>query len=148
MIRKILIALALSALAPAAFAATCSANVEGNDAMKYNVANIDISKSCKTFTINLKHTGKMAKNVMGHNIVVAKTADMSGIDADGMKAGLAADYIKAGDARVVAHSKVVGGGESTSVTVPVARLGAGPYSFFCSFPGHSALMKGTITLKP
>src|SRR3546814_8518866 len=105
-----------------------------------------ISKSCKTFTINLKHTGKLAKNIMGHNVVIAKTADMKAIDADGMKAGLASDYIKPGDARVVAHSKVIGGGESTSFTVPVAKLGVG-YSFFCSFPGHSALMKGTVTLR-
>ena len=67
-----------------------------------------------------------------------------------MKAGLAADYIKAADARVIAHSKVVGGGESTSVVIPVAKLSAtgAPLSFFCSFPGHSALMKGSITLKP
>ena len=85
---------------------------------------------------------------MGHNVVVAKTADMKGIDSDGIKAGLAADYLKVGDTRVLAHSKVVGGGESTSWKIPVAKLGAGPYSFFCSFPGHSALMKGTITLKP
>lgn len=148
MIRHALIAAALFALAPSAFAATCSASIEGNDAMKYNVANIDISKSCKTFTINLKHSGKLAKNVMGHNIVIAATSDMAGIDADGMKAGLASDYIKPGDARIIAHSKVVGGGESTSVSVPVAKLGAGPYSFFCSFPGHSALMKGTVTLVP
>jgi azurin len=149
MIRNILITAALLALAPSAFAATCSVDIEGSDAMKYNVSNIDISKSCKTFTINLKHSGKMAKNVMGHNVVIAKTADMKGIDADGMKAGLASDYVNPGDARVVAHSKVVGGGESTSVAVPVAKLGAGgPYSFFCSFPGHSALMKGTITLVP
>lgn len=147
MIRKFLAAAALIALAPSAFAATCSADIEGNDAMKYNVANIDISKSCKTFTINLKHTGKLAKNVMGHNVVIAKTSDIKAIDADGMKAGLASDYVKPGDARVVAHSKVVGGGESTSFTVPVAKLGSG-YSFFCSFPGHSALMKGTVTLVP
>ena len=86
---------------------------------------------------------------MGHNVVVAKTADMKGIDADGIKAGLDANYVKAGDTRVIAHSKVIGGGESTSVKIPVAKLsGDGPYSFFCSFPGHSALMKGTITLKP
>ena len=51
---------------------------------------------------------------LGHNVVVAKTADMKGIDADGIKAGLASDYVKAGDSRVIAHSKVVGGGESTS----------------------------------
>ena len=148
MLRKILFASILMLGAPAAMAATCSVNLEGNDMMKFNVANIDVSKSCKDFTINLKHTGKLARNVMGHNVVVAKTADMKGIDADGIKAGLAADYVKAGDSRVVAHSKVVGGGETTSVKIPVSKLGAGPYSFFCSFPGHSSLMKGTITLKP
>ena len=148
MIRKILLATTLMLAAPMALAATCSADLEGNDAMKFNLSNIDVSKSCATFTINLKHTGKLAKNVMGHNVVVAKTADMKGIDTDGMKAGLATDYIKAGDTRVVAHSKVVGGGESTSLKIAVVKLGAGPYSFFCSFPGHSALMKGTLTLKP
>ena len=148
MLRKILFASVLMLGAPAAMAATCSVNLEGNDMMKFNVANIDVSKSCKDFTINLKHTGKLARNVMGHNVVVAKTGDMKGIDADGIKAGLAADYVKAGDSRVVAHSKVVGGGETTSVKIPVSKLGAGPYSFFCSFPGHSSLMKGTITLKP
>lgn len=148
MIRKMLVAAALLLASPFAFAATCSVNLEGNDAMQYNLKNIDVSKSCKTFTINLKHTGKMAKNVMGHNVVVAKTSDMKGIDADGIKAGVAAGYLKAGDARVVGASKLVGGGESTSVSFPVSKLGAGPYSFFCSFPGHSALMKGTITVKP
>ena len=61
---------------------------------------------------------------------------------------MAKNYIKPGDARVIAHSPLVGGGESTKVTFPVSKLGAGPYSFFCSFPGHSTLMKGTITLKP
>lgn len=149
MFRKIILASILVLGTPAAMAATCSVDVEGNDMMKFNVANIDVSKSCKDFTINLKHTGKLAKNVMGHNVVVAKTADMKGIDADGIKAGLASDYVKAGDSRVIAHSRVVGGGESTSVKIPVSKLaGDGPYSFFCSFPGHSALMKGTITLKP
>jgi len=151
MFRKLMIAstLALGAAGAAHAADVCSVNVEGNDAMRYNVANIDVPKSCANFTINLKHAGKMAKNVMGHNVVVARTADMHGIDTDGIKAGLAADYVKAGDARVIAHSKVVGGGETTSVSVPVARLVAAgaPLSFFCSFPGHSALMKGTVTLK-
>ena len=74
---------------------------------------------------------------------------MRGIDTDGTKAGAAADYVKAGDARGIAHSKLVGGGETTRVSLPVARLVAAgaPLSFFCSFPGHSGLMKGTLTLK-
>jgi len=97
----------------------------------------------------LRHVGKQPRDVMGHNVVIAKTADMAGIGADGMKAGLAADYVKAGDARVIAHSKVIGGGEATALTFEVAKLsGPGPYSFFCSYPAHSVLMKGVITLKP
>ena len=150
MIRKLMITAALMMAAPlAAQAAECSVDLEGNDAMKFNKTSIEVPKACKDFTINLKHTGKMAKNVMGHNVVVAKAADMNGIDADGIKAGLAADYVKAGDTRVIAHSKVVGGGESTSFSIPVAKLTAAgaPLSFFCSFPGHAALMKGTLTLK-
>ena len=157
--KSLLLAPVLAILAPAAFAATpaaaapaagaakCSVNLEGNDMMKYNMSNIDINKSCKTFTINLKHTGKMAKNVMGHNVVVAATSDIKGIDADGIKAGIANNYVKPGDTRVIASSKMIGGGESTSVQIPVSKLTAGPYSFFCSFPGHAAMMKGTITLK-
>ncbi len=149
MIRKILFASLLMLGAPAAMAATCSVDIEGNDQMKYNVANIDVSKACTDFTINLKHVGKLPKAAMGHNVVVAATSDIKAIDSDGIKAGAANDYVKPGDARVIAHSKMIGGGESTSVTFPVAKLGgAGPYSFFCSFPGHSALMKGTITLTP
>ena len=151
MFRKLILAsaLVLGAAGTAHAAAACSVNLEGNDAMRYSAANIDVPKSCATFTINFKHAGKMAKNVMGHNVVVAKTADMHSIDADGIKAGAAADYVKAGDARVIAHSKVIGGGETTSLGIPVAKLVAAgaPLSFFCSFPGHSALMKGTLTLK-
>ena len=148
MLRKILFASVLMFGAPAAMAATCSVDIEGNDMMKYNVANIDVSKSCTDFTINLKHVGKLPKAAMGHNVVIAATSDIKGIDADGIKAGAANDYVKPGDGRVIAHSKMIGGGESTSVTFPVSKLDGGPYSFFCSFPGHSALMKGTLTLTP
>ena len=67
--------------------------------------------------------------------------------ADGIGAGVAADYIKPGDARVIAHSKLVGGGESATISFPVGKLGgAGPYAFFCSFPGHDAMMKGSIAV--
>ena len=149
MIRKLMITAALMMAAPlAAQAAECSVDLEGNDAMKFNKTSIEVPKACKDFTINLKHTGKLPKAAMGHNVVIAATSDIKGVDADGIKAGAAKDYIKPGDTRVIAHSPLVGGGESTKVTFAVSKLGAGPYSFFCSFPGHSTLMKGTITLKP
>jgi len=151
MLRRRLAATAVLALASlaasSAFAADCSVKIEGNDAMQFNKPAIEVSKSCKEFTVKLKHAGKLPKQAMGHNWVLAKTADVQAVAADGVAAGLPQDYVKAGDARVVAHTKVVGGGESDSVSFPVAKLGAADsYTFFCSFPGHSSIMKGTLKL--
>lgn len=135
--------------APQAFAQDkCAATIDATDAMKYNRTSLDIPKTCTTYTVTLRHTGKLPKAAMGHNIVIAKTSDMAGIDKDGVKAGAANDYLKANDARVIAASKLIGGGESTTVKIPVAKLtSGGPYSFFCSFPGHSTMMKGKIFLR-
>lgn len=132
-----------TAAAPAA--GECSFDLEGNDAMQYNVKNIDVPKSCTEFTINLKHTGKMPVAAMGHNVVVASAADMNGVAADG--ATVQPDHVKAGDTRVIAHSGMVGGGETTSVKFEVSKIAAGGFNFFCTFPGHSALMNGTLTVK-
>ncbi|MCY1552809.1 Azurin [compost metagenome] len=64
-----------------------------------------------------------------------------------MTAGLDKDYLKADDARIIAHTKMIGGGESDSVTFEVSKLAAGEsYEFFCSFPGHVSMMKGTLAL--
>lgn len=130
-----------------ALAADCSVEIEGNDAMQFNKSVIEVSQSCKEFTVKLKHSGKMPKQAMGHNWVLAKTADVQAIGTDGIAAGAAKDYVKAGDTRVVAHTKLIGGGESDSVTFAPSKLAAdGSYTYFCSFPGHSGLMKGTLKL--
>lgn len=135
---------ASTAAAPAAV--NCAVTVESNDNMQFNTKDIQVSKACKEFTITLKHTGTQPKSGMGHNIVISKAEDMDGILKDGAAAGADADYVKAGDARVVGHTKLIGGGEETSVTVDPAKLADGSYKFYCSFPGHGALMNGTVTL--
>ena len=142
-------------VAPAPVAATgskpatvadCATTIEGNDAMQYNADSITIPASCTQFTINLKHSGAMAVNVMGHNVVVAKEADMAGIAADGMS--LTPEHVKPDDARIIAHTRMVGGGESASVTFDVAKVkDGGPFKFFCSFPGHLALMQGNLVVQ-
>jgi azurin len=138
-----LLLLCLAVMAPSAFAKTCAVTISGDDAMKFDKTEIKIEASCTQVAVTLKHTGKLAANVMGHDWVLAKTADMAGIDADGMKAGMAAGFIKADDPRVIAHTKVIGGGQSDTVTFATSKLTkGGDYSFFCSFPGHSTLMKG------
>ena len=148
--KKTLMTLALLAaggIAAPAMAADCAVTVEGNDQMQFNVKNIEVPKSCKSYTVTLKHVGKMPKSSMGHNMVLTTTADATATAADGMKAGAAADYVKAGDTRVIAHTKVIGGGETTSMTIDVAKLKAGTdYTYFCSFLGHSFIMKGALKL--
>ncbi len=132
---------------PAAVVTDCKTQIEGNDAMQFNVGSITVPASCSQFTITLKHTGQMPVAAMGHNVVISKASDMQAIAADGMGAGAAAKYIKPGDTRVIAHSDTIGGGQTTSVTFDVAKIkDGGPFEFFCSFPGHAALMKGTIAV--
>jgi azurin len=126
----------------------CATTIEANDAMQYNVGSIVVPASCTALKITLTHTGQMPIAAMGHDVVIAKDADMQAIVADGAAAGVDANYLKAGDARVIANTKLVGGGQSASVSVPVSKIrGDGPYVFFCSFPGHAALMKGTIAVQ-
>jgi azurin len=49
--------------------------------------------------------------------------------------------------RVIAHTKIIGGGETTKITFPGKALTAGgDYSFYCSFPGHSTMMKGKLVV--
>ena len=132
---------------PAAVVTDCATEIEGSDAMQFNVGSITVPASCTEFTITLKHSGKLPVTAMGHNLVIAKAADVQGVTSDGIAAGAAAAYVKPGDPRVIAHTQLVGGGESTTVSFPVARIqGDGPYEFICSFPGHAALMKGSIAV--
>lgn len=123
----------------------CSTTIEGNDRMQYNVDSIAIPADCSEFTINLNHVGQLPVAAMGHNVVVTATADYAGVAADGLTAGAESDYVPAGDDRVIAATEMVGGGESTSVTFSTSSLDAGgEYTFFCSFPGHSGIMRGKV----
>ncbi len=146
---SIALATALIAASAGVLAQDCSMTVDSTDSMRFSTDKITISKSCKEFTLNLTHSGKLADKVMGHNIVITKADDMKAVASDGMNAGLASNYVKPDDKRVVVQTEIIGGGEKTSVKFPVSNLTDGTnYVFFCSFPGHSGIMKGTVELKP
>lgn len=134
---------------PVTAAATeaCAIEIISDDAMKLDPKEINVKSSCKDFTITLKHIGKMPKAAMGHNVVITKAADKDGVVQDGLQAGAEKDYLKENDARVIGATKMLGGGEQDSITFPVSKLAKGEaYAYFCSFPGHSALMNGKLTL--
>ena len=137
----------LLAVSAGAFGAdkVCKVEITGSDSMQFDKKEISVAADCTSVELTLKHSGKLPAQAMGHNWVLSKTADMQGVVNDGMSAPFASQHIKAGDARVIAHTKIVGGGQSDVVTFPTSALKKGEaYSFFCTFPGHSALMKGAF----
>jgi azurin len=138
----------LLGLAGNAAAKTCDLEIEGNDAMQYNKKELSVGKDCTEVKLTLKHVGKLPKASMGHDWVLSAASDMQAITTAGISAGAANDYLPKGDARVIASTKVVGGGEIASVTFKTSALKAGTdYKYFCTFPGHSAVMNGTFSLK-
>jgi azurin len=147
--KTLMLAIAMVLAGPALAASPCEVEIESNDAMQFNKSTLAVPASCKQFTVKLKHVGKLPKTAMGHNWVLSKATDAQGVAADGIAAGVDKAYVKPGDTRVIAHTKVIGGGESDTVSFDVAKLKAGEkYAWFCSFPGHAAIMKGTLTLAP
>lgn len=136
---------ALCAFSGMASAKTCEVTIEGNDQMRFNKDRIDIAADCTEVKLTLKHVGKLPAAAMGHNWVLTQTSDFSAVEKAGASAGLQNNYVPANDKRVIAHTKVIGCGETTSVTFSTSLLKqGGDYMFFCSFPGHAALMKGKL----
>ncbi|GIU02204.1 azurin [Shewanella morhuae] len=126
----------------------CELKIAATDAMQFDTKELSVPASCKEVTLTLTHSGALPKAAMGHNWVLAKAADMSGVATDGMSAGPDANYVKVDDARVIAHTPLVGGGESTSITFSTAGMNAAEaYQFFCTFPGHWAIMQGNFKIK-
>jgi len=121
----------------------CPLAIEGNDQMQFSTKELSVDTACTEVALTLKHTGKLPKEAMGHNWVLAKEADVDALVKAGLTAGLANDYVPKDDARVLAHTKVLGGGETTSVTFSTSKLKEGEkYKFFCLFPGHVGIMVG------
>jgi azurin len=135
--------LALPHLAQAAD--PCQLEISGNDQMQYDKQLLSVPASCQQVTLTLHHAGKLPREAMGHNWVLVNAADFNAVVSAGMAAGLANDYVAPGDKRALAHTKVVGGGQTTSITFPSSILKpGGDYRYLCTFPGHNALMRGTF----
>lgn len=131
--------------ATAAFAETCQVTISSDDAMKFDQSELAVAAGCTSVELTLKHTGTVAADVMGHNWVLTRTADYRPVAIAGGRMAIEDSYLPRDDARVIAQTPVIGGGESTTITFSTEGLTASEdYTFFCSFPGHWALMKGSF----
>lgn len=116
--------------------------LNSNDQMKFDKTEIRV-KAGEKIKLTLNHTGKLPKTAMGHNFVLlAKGTDIAKFATAAMDSK-ATQYIPAKG--VLAHTKLIGGGESTTIEFTVPAKGV--YDFICSFPGHYAMMKGKFIVE-
>ena len=126
---------------------SCNQIIEGNDILQFNLKEMKVSASCKSVMVTLKHTGMMAAEIMGHNWVLSSDSNFMPVAQAAAGAGLENNYVPVGDDRVLASTEIIGGGQETSVTFSLENLNAGDdYTYFCSFPGHYAIMKGSFKI--
>ena len=120
-------------------------SINGTDQMTFDVKEIRV-KPGQRVNVTLHHSGSLPKTAMGHNFVLLK----KGVDLPTFaeKAMEAADnqYIPKGSKDIIAYTDLIGGGETTSVSFE-APTEAGTYEYICSFPGHYAMMKGSLIVE-
>ncbi len=146
--KNLILALATTCIALPAFAEEKKIELTGSDQMQYSTKTLEVTAG-DTVVLTLKHIGKLPKAAMGHNFVLLKPdTKVPDFSMKAMKAA-ATEYIPDDEESkkvIVAHTKLVGGGESDTVTF-TAPAEAGAYPYICSFPGHFALMQGVLTVK-
>ena len=126
-----------------AYADPCKIAIDSNDMMQFSTHELAVPTSCTDVEVTLRHAGQLPAKVMGHDWVLAKESDQSAIVNAGLAAGLSHGFLPENDKRIIAATKVVGGGESTTVKFSTAALVQGlRYVFFCTAPGHSSVMHG------
>ena len=144
---KLLYITAFLLLSRVASADVCKLTITATDQMRFEQQTLQVDGQCTEVEVTLHNSGKLPANIMGHDWVLTKTADMTAVANAGMGAGLANSFQRPGDKRIIAATKIIGGGENAMVQFSTAQLEPGvSYSYFCSAPGHFSVMKGRFVM--
>ena len=122
--------------------------ITGNDTMQFDVKNFE-AKAGVQVKLTLKNIGQVPKIAMGHNLVVLKkgiTAIAFGQKALGAGANPTNPLPDSLKGDVIAATKLLGPAESETIEFTAPKE-PGSYEYVCTFPGHFALMRGTMTVK-
>ena len=145
--KKLAITILSSVLIFQASAEDAKIEITGNDQMQYNIKAFDVTEGQKV-VVSFKHIGQLPAIAMGHNFVILQAG--TAVPAFATKCAPAKDtgYIPQDEESkkdIVAHTKMLSGGESDEITFTAPA--AGEYPFICTFPGHFAIMQGVMTVK-
>ena len=123
--------------------------INADDKMKYDLTAFEVKPGQKVI-VTFKNVGTTPKFSMGHNFVLLdRSVNAGNVQTFLDKASTEAshDYVPPDAKEVLAHSKLLGPGESETVTFN-APFVPGEYLYLCSFPGHySQGTKGFMTVK-
>ena len=139
------------AAAPAAEEAAPAADgvveitLTGNDLMQYDKTELSVPAG-STVRLTFSHVGQLDKTAMGHNFVLLKPGTTLEDFATKAMQFADTDYLPEAEmGNVIAHTEMLGGGESTTIEFEAPE--AGTYEYLCTFPGHFAMMRGVLTVE-
>jgi len=117
-------------------------NINSDDSMLYD-KNVLRAESGKKIILTLNHTGKLPKNIMGHNLVLLKMNVDVNVFSKLALEFKNNDYIPLNE-DFIAHTKMLGGGESDTISFTIDE--PGEYKYVCTFPGHYQMMQGLLII--
>ena len=117
--------------------------IRTDDRMKFDLNKI-VVKAGQKVKLTLTHAGRLGKRIMGHNVVFLKKGTNVRRFASKAAGSKGNDFIPVGATSVIAHTKMIGGGETTTIEFTAPEVGV--YDYICSFPAHYALMKGKLVV--
>ena len=109
--------------------------------MKYDVENITVKEGSR-IKINLINEG--VDIAMQHNILFVNFGKRKDLASKAVQAGGDKNYIPE-DPNLIAASSMAQPGETVVLEFDAPKKGN--YEFFCSYPGHSQMMRGYLFVK-
>ena len=139
----------LPGCSPAPTAPPKTVEIHADDKMRFDLTAFD-AKPGQKIAVTITNVGTTPKFSMGHNFVILnRTVNEQNVQRflDAASTEASHDYVPPNSTDVIAHSKLLGPGESETVTF-TAPFVTGDYLYLCSFPGHySQGTKGFMTVK-
>ena len=121
---------------------TDAIELQANDNMRFDKEMFKI-KTGKKIRLIFSNTGPPSNTTMAHNVVILKKGTDIADFADAVHNAKNEQYVPSSvGSLVIAHTKLVSGGDSDEVDFTISQPGI--YDYICSFPGHWGTMQGKI----
>jgi azurin len=116
----------------------------GASEFKYDKDTLEAPAGSK---IKLKFTNNTnSKDEVGHNWVLVMPGQEESVVANGQAAGDGKDWLNSDDPGIIAHTRLIEGGQSNTIRFDAPPPGT--YTYLCTFPDHYAGgHKGNLIIK-